>query len=113
MLTSKELTALAKKIKEKYPIIDTKNLTLLDVDLAKELQEKCNLIVDEAKQFAKWYQGIRYKKLIVEGATKYNLDGEIVGVVSAEEALKMQEYVEKIIAEKKEKSEKAKAVIEG
>ena len=104
MLTSKELVALAKKIKEKYAVIDSKNIVLLGVDLAKELQERCKLSADEAKQFAKWYQGIKYKRLVKEGSVKYNLDGEAVGVVTQEEESKMRAYIEKITAQKAEEN---------
>ena len=86
------LIARYKILNEKYPDVINRK-TVLSRNITSEIQEALGISEQEADDFCRWYKGIRYKELLVEGAKRYNLKGEVIGHVTKKEAKKAQEVI--------------------
>jgi hypothetical protein len=87
------LIARYKILNEKYPNIINRK-TVLSRNITPEIKEALGISEQEADDFCRWYKGIKYKELLVEGADRYNLKGEITGQVTKEEARRAREIIE-------------------
>ena len=76
---------LYKIFNKSYPIIDNNDKKLLSIGFKNELQEATGLSKQMIKNFLKWYCNIEYRKLVKAGESRYNLKGEIVGIVTEDE----------------------------
>lgn len=85
---------LYKILNEKYPNVINQQQVLAN-SIANEIHQALKIKVKEAEAFCIWYKGLHYKKLLVEGVGKMNLKGQIIGVVTKQEADKAKEYIEK------------------
>jgi len=87
-----KLNELYKKLNEKYPEVFNKRQVLSNA-IANEIHQALKIKVKEAEEFCKWYQGLYYKKLLIEGKDKVNLRGVAVGKVTKQEEEKAKEYI--------------------
>jgi sRNA-binding protein len=107
-----------------YPIIDCENRKPLAIGFYKELKIATGLSSDILKNFMSWYCNIEYRKVIIEGANRYNLKGEAIGVVTIDEvnhtirtlegyneqrSLKQQEQFAKILELRKQQRNERRA----
>jgi sRNA-binding protein len=92
-------------LNKSYPILDINNRKPLAIGTHHELREQSGLPNSLLRRFMSWYCNFKYRKLIVKGAERYNLKGEVVGVVTEEEA----KYTNKFFADiaKKDRATKA------
>ena len=89
-----KLKELYERLNEKFPDVINKKQVLSNA-IANEIHQALKIKVKEAEEFCGWYKGLHYKKLLIEGAGKVNLKGQIVGIVTKQEAEKAQEYIAK------------------
>jgi sRNA-binding protein len=87
-------------LNKSYPILDINNRKPLAIGTHHELREQSGLSNSLLRCFMSWYCNFRYRKLIVKGAERYNLKGEVVGVVTEEEA----KYSRKVLIETTKKN---------
>lgn len=72
---------------KKYPsVIDSKNIKIFAIGMKNQIAQDLNISLNKAKHFCKWYCGRLYKSKIVENALRYNLQGEVTGKVTKEQA---------------------------
>ena len=93
-LDIKELNLLYRILNGKYPNVINKRKPLAK-GIMHEIQEELRLELETVAHFCKWYCGINYKKLLKEGASRYNLQGEITGTVTKEEEAGAKALVER------------------
>jgi len=99
-------------LNKSYPVLDINNRKPLAIGTHHELRKQSGLPNSLLRNFMAWYCNSRYRRLIVKGAERYNLKGEVVGVVTKAEAKHAKKYFFDL-AEKnrvvKEQQEKVKA----
>jgi sRNA-binding protein len=98
-IDSKILNDRYKLLNSMYPDIINKK-TIVSNRIVQEIQEALNVTRQEANDFCKWYRGVKYQVLLVEGANRYSLKGEIIGQVTKEEENKVKSIIEKRKSEK-------------
>jgi sRNA-binding protein len=104
-LDSNVLKELYTILNKSYPVLDINNRKPLAIGTHHELREQSGLPNYLLRKFMSWYCNFRYRKLIVKGAERYNLKGEVVGTVTEEEA----KYSKKVLIETAKKNRAAKS----
>jgi sRNA-binding protein len=87
-------------LNKSYPVLDINNRKPLAIGTHHELRKQSGLPNSLLRRFMSWYCNFKYRKLIVKGAERYNLKGEVVGVVTEEEA----KYSKKVLIETAKKN---------
>jgi sRNA-binding protein len=82
-------------LNKSYPILDINNRKPLAIGTHHELRQQTGLPNYLLRKFMAWYCNFKYRKLIVKGAERYNLKGEVVGTVTEEE----DKYSKKVLIE--------------
>jgi hypothetical protein len=75
-------------------VITNKPSKVFAIGIHKEIAKLLDISIVDAKLFCKNYCNIDYQRLVIENAERFNLNNEVTGTVTKEQAIKAKSFVE-------------------
>ena len=91
----KKFKEIHKWLRRKCPkVITYKPSKVFSIGIHKEIAKLLDISVTDAKLFCKYYCDINYQRLLIEGIERFNLNNEVTGIVTEEQAIRAKAFVE-------------------
>lgn len=95
VLPYKKFKQIHKRLQVKCPeVITYKPTKVFAIGIHKEIAKLLDISNTDAKIFCKYYCNIDYQRLVIEDAERFNLNNEVTGKVTEEQAIRAKSFVE-------------------